>query len=167
MATRNIIIEGNPTLAKKSRSVTSFDERLATLIDDMKETLVQANGVGLAAPQVGVLRRVVVVDLGEEIIELVNPRILEQSGEQDGLEGCLSVPEKFGMVKRPNYVKVEAQDRHGDWFEYEGEELIARCFCHELEHLDGHLYTERAYRMLTQEEYEDMVRQEKEQEEKA
>ena len=167
MATRKIIIEGNPTLAKKSRSVTSFDERLATLIDDMKETLVQANGVGLAAPQVGVLRRVVVVDLGEEIIELVNPRILEQSGEQDGLEGCLSVPEKFGMVKRPNYVKVEAQDRHGDWFEYEGEELIARCFCHELEHLDGHLYTERAYRMLTQEEYEDMVRQEKEQEEKA
>ncbi len=162
MATRNIITEGNPTLSKISRPVTSFDDRLAILIDDMKETLVQANGIGLAAPQVGVLRRVVVVDLGDEIIELVNPKILEQSGEQDGLEGCLSVPERFGMVKRPNFVKLEAQDRHGDWFEYEGEELIARCFCHELEHLDGHLYTERAYHMLTQEEYEDLVRQQQE-----
>jgi peptide deformylase len=164
MATRNIITEGNPTLTKVCRPVTSFDERLATLIDDMKETVVQANGIGLAAPQVGVLRRVVVVDLGEEIIELVNPRILEQSGEQDGLEGCLSVPERFGMVKRPNYVKLEAQDRHGDWYEYEGEELIARCFCHELEHLDGHLYTERAYRMLSREEYEELMQQDTEQE---
>ena len=164
MATRNIITEGNPTLTKVCRPVTSFDERLATLIDDMKETVVQANGIGLAAPQVGVLRRVVVVDLGEEIIELVNPRILEQSGEQDGLEGCLSVPERFGMVKRPNYVKLEAQDRHGDWYEYEGEELIARCFCHELEHLDGHLYTERAYRMLSREEYEKLMQQDTEQE---
>ncbi len=164
MATRNIITEGNPTLTKVCRPVTSFDERLATLIDDMKETVIQANGIGLAAPQVGVLRRVVVVDLGEEIIELVNPRILEQSGEQDGLEGCLSVPERFGMVKRPNYVKLEAQDRHGDWYEYEGEELIARCFCHELEHLDGHLYTERAYRMLSREEYEELMQQDTEQE---
>lgn len=164
MATRNIITEGNPTLTKVCRPVTSFDERLATLIDDMKETVVRANGIGLAAPQVGVLRRVVVVDLGEEIIELVNPRILEQSGEQDGLEGCLSVPERFGMVKRPNYVKLEAQDRHGDWYEYEGEELIARCFCHELEHLDGHLYTERAYRMLSREEYEELMQQDTEQE---
>ncbi|MBQ1411215.1 MAG: peptide deformylase [Oscillospiraceae bacterium] len=165
MATRKIITEGNPTLSKICRPVTSFDERLATLIDDMKETVVQANGIGLAAPQVGVLRRVVVVDLGEEIIELVNPKILKQSGEQDGLEGCLSVPGQFGMVKRPNYVKLEAQDRHGDWYEYEGEELIARCFCHELEHLDGHLYTERAYRMLTREEYEELMQQEQEQEE--
>ncbi len=165
MATRMIITEGNPTLTKVCRPVTSFDDRLATLIDDMKETVVQANGIGLAAPQVGVLRRIVVVDLGDEIIELVNPRILEQSGEQDGLEGCLSVPEKFGLVKRPNYVKLEAQDRHGDWYEYEGEELIARCFCHELEHLDGHLYTERAYHMLTQEEYEDLVRQQQEESE--
>lgn len=162
MATRNIITEGNPTLSKTCRPVTAFDDRLATLIDDMKETVVAANGIGLAAPQVGVLRRVVVVDLGEEIVELVNPKIVEQSGEQDGLEGCLSVPGQFGMVKRPNYVKLEAQDRHGDWYEYEGEELIARCFCHELEHLDGHLYTERAYRMLTQEEYEEMVRKEQE-----
>ncbi len=157
MALRNIITEGNPTLNKVCRPVTAFDERLATLIDDMKETVVHANGVGLAAPQVAVLRRVVVVDLGEEIVELVNPRILEQEGEQDGLEGCLSVPERYGMVKRPMRVKIEAQDRHGDWYEYEGEDLIARCFCHELEHLDGHLYTEKAYRMLTEEEYEELI----------
>lgn len=165
MALRKILTDGNPTLKKVCRPVTAFDERLATLIDDMKETVVQANGVGLAAPQVGVLRRVVVVDLGDEIIELVNPRILEQDGEQDGLEGCLSVPGRFGLVKRPNRVRLEAQDRHGDWYEYEGEELIARCFCHELEHLDGHLYTERAYRMLTQEEYEDLMRQNREEDE--
>ena len=155
-----ILTEGNPTLQKVCRPVTAFDDRLATLIDDMKETVQHANGVGLAAPQVGVLRRVVVVDLGEEIVELVNPRILEQSGEQDGLEGCLSVPNRFGMVKRPNFVKLTAQDRHGDWYEYEAEALIARCFCHELEHLDGHLYTERAYRMLTEEEYEELLRHE-------
>ena len=127
------------------------------MIDDMKQPLVEANGVGLAAPQVGILRRVVVVDLGDEIVELVNPRILEQSGEQDGLEGCLSVPDRYGLVKRPNFVRVEAQNRDGDWYEYEGEELIARCFCHELEHLDGHLYTEKAYHMLTDEEYEEMM----------
>ena len=162
MALRKILTEGNSALSKVCRPVTSFDERLATLIDDMKETLVEANGVGLAAPQVGVLRRLVVVDLGDEIIELVNPRILETSGEQDGLEGCLSVPGRFGLVKRPNYVKVEAQDRHGDWYEYEGEELIARCFCHELEHLDGHLYTEKAYKLLTEEEYEELVRENQE-----
>lgn len=162
MALRKIITDGNPTLNKVCRPVTSFDERLATLIDDMKETVVDANGVGLAAPQVGVLRRVVVVDVGDEIVELVNPRILEQIGEQDGLEGCLSVPGRYGMVKRPNYVKLEAQDRHGDWYEYEGEELIARCFCHELEHLDGHLYTEKAYHMLTEEEYEDLMKQNQE-----
>lgn len=157
MALRKILTEGNPTLNKVCRPITAFDERLATLLDDMKETVTHANGVGLAAPQVGVLRRVVVVDLGDEIVELVNTRILEQSGEQDGLEGCLSVPNRFGLVKRPNFVKLEAQDRHGDWYEYEGEELIARCFCHELEHLDGHLYTERAYRMLNQEEYEKLM----------
>ncbi|MBR6376165.1 MAG: peptide deformylase [Oscillospiraceae bacterium] len=162
MALRKILTEGNSALSKVCRPVTSFDERLATLIDDMKETLVEANGVGLAAPQVGVLRRLVVVDLGDEIIELVNPRILETSGEQDGLEGCLSVPGRFGLVKRPNYVKLEAQDRHGDWYEYEGEELIARCFCHELEHLDGHLYTEKAYKLLTEEEYEELVRESQE-----
>ncbi len=164
MALRMILTEGNPSLNKVSRPVSSFDDRLAVLLDDMKETMTHANGVGLAAPQVGILRRVVVVDLGEEIIELVNPRILEQSGEQDGPEGCLSVPERVGLVKRPNYVKLEAQDRHGDWYEYEGEELIARCFCHELEHLDGHLYTERAYQMMTQEEYEQMLKSQEEEE---
>ena len=111
MALRNILTNGDETLNKQCRPVTEFNTRLHMLLDDMAETLKQAGGVGLAAPQVGVLRRVVVVDLGEEIIELVNPRILEQSGEQDGLEGCLSVPERFGMVKRPNYVKLEAQDR--------------------------------------------------------
>ena len=157
MALRKIITEGNPTLTKVCRPVTAFDDRLATLINDMKQTLIEANGVGLAAPQVGILRRVVVVDLGDEIVELVNPRILEESGEQDGLEGCLSVPEKYGLVKRPNFVRLEAQDRFGEWFEYEGEALIARCFCHELEHLDGHLYTEKAYHMLTPEEYEQMM----------
>lgn len=100
----------------------------------------------------GILRRVVVVDTGEEMLELVNPEILETSGEQDGMEGCLSVPGQYGMVKRPNYVKLRAQDRNGNWFEVEGEELMARCFCHEYEHLDGHIYTEKAYRMLTEEE---------------
>lgn len=162
MALRNIITVGNPTLNKVCRPVTAFDERLAQLIDDMKETLVRANGVGLAAPQVAILRRVVVVDVGDEIIELVNPEILETSGEQDGLEGCLSVPEKYGMVIRPNYVKVKAQDRNGDWYEYEGEELIARCFCHEIEHLDGQLYTEKAYHMLTDEEYAEIMKEDDE-----
>lgn len=157
MALRNIITVGHPTLKKVSRPVTEFDERLATLIDDMKQTLTNANGVGLAAPQVAVLRRVCVVDNGEEVLELVNPEILEQSGEQDGLEGCLSVPERYGRVKRPNYVKVRAQDRRGEWHVYEGEGLTARCFCHELEHLDGHIYTEKAYYMLTDEEYRELM----------
>ena len=156
MALRKIITVGHPTLTKKSRPVEKFDERLATLLDDMKETLVDANGVGLAAPQVAILRRVCIVDNGEELLELVNPEILEQSGEQDGLEGCLSVPDQYGKVVRPNYVKIKAQDRHGEWHEYEGEELVARCFCHEIEHLDGHIYTEKAYHMLTDEEYAEL-----------
>jgi len=164
MALRKIITEGNPTLAKKCRPVTRFDERLHTLLDDMKQTLKDAQGVGLAAPQVSVLRRVVVVDAGEEILELVNPELISESGEQDGLEGCLSVPGKYGKVKRPNVVRIKAQDRSGDWYEYEGEGLIARCFCHELEHLDGHLYTEKAYHMLTEEEYEELMAQQQEEE---
>ena len=142
MALRTIVKEGDPVLTKHCRPVTSFDERLHTLLDDMTETLLDAGGVGLAGPQVGVLRRVVVIDLDEDgMLELINPEIIEQSGEQDGMEGCLSVPGRWGMVKRPNVVKVKAQDRNGDWFEAEGEALIARCFCHELEHLDGHLFT--------------------------
>ena len=152
MALRNILIEGEPALYKVSREVTKFNARLHELIDDMIDTLEDANGVGLAAPQVGVLRRVVVVDTGEEILELVNPVILEQSGEQSGQEGCLSVPGKFGIVTRPNVVKLRAQDRYGDWYEVEGEGLIARGFCQELEHLDGHLYTEKVERYLTPEE---------------
>ena len=154
MALRNILTEGNPSLYKKSRPVVKFDDRLHLLLDDMKETLLDAEGVGLAAPQVGVLRRLFLVDTGEEILECINPEIVETSGEQIGLEGCLSVPGKYGVVKRPNVVKIRAQDRNGEWFEAEGEELIARCFCHEYAHLDGQLYTEVAERMLTNEELE-------------
>lgn len=158
MALRNIVTVGDSVLNKVCRPVTKFDKRLSILIDDMMDTLEDSNGVGLAAPQVGVLRRVVVVDAGEEgILELVNPEIIEQSGEQTGLEGCLSVPGKYGIVTRPNVVKVRAQDRYGDWFEVEGEELIARCFCHELAHLEGQLYTEVAERMLTPEELEELM----------
>lgn len=164
MALRTILVEGNPTLNKVSRPVVKFDDRLHVLLDDMVETLRDANGVGLAAPQVGILRRVVIVDTGEEILELINPQIVEQSGEQVGLEGCLSVPGKYGIVTRPNVVKVRAQDREGLWYEAEGEGLIARAFCHELEHLDGHLYTEKVERFLTQEELEAMYQEDEEEE---
>ena len=157
MALRKIVTVGDPVLNKVCRPVTKFDDRLAMLIDDMIETMHEANGVGLAGPQVGVLRRVVVVDTGDEDLELVNPEIVKTGKEmQTGLEGCLSVPGKYGIVTRPNYVVVRAQDRNGDWYEYEGEELIARAFCHELAHLDGQLYTELAERMLTPEELEQL-----------
>ena len=132
--------------------MTNFDGKLHKLLDDMAETLKEANGVGLAAPQVGILRRVVIVDVGDEIVELVNPTLVETDGEQIGAEGCLSVPGKYGLVKRPYYAKVKAQDRYGEWFEAEGEEIIARCFCHELDHLDGIVYTEVMERFLTEEE---------------
>lgn len=155
MALRNIVTVGDSVLTKVCRPVTKFDRRLHILIDDMIETLHDANGAGLAAPQVGVLRRVVVVDTEEGgPFELINPEIVSQSGEQTGLEGCLSIPGKYGVVTRPNVVKVRAQDRYGNWYEIEGEGLTARAFCHELAHLDGHLYTEVADRMLTQEELE-------------
>lgn len=154
MGLRKILTDKEPALHKVCRPVEKFDKRLHRLLDDMKETLQEANGVGLAAPQVGILRRVVVVDTGEEILELVNPTLLETSGEQEGPEGCLSVPGRYGLVKRPNVAKVRAQDRNGEWFEAEGEELIARCFCHELDHLDGILYTEVMERFLTEEELE-------------
>ena len=154
MGTRKILTDKDPALHKVCRPVEKFDGKLHRLLDDMAETLAQANGVGLAAPQVGILRRVVIVDTGEEILELVNPTLLETSGEQCGPEGCLSVPGKYGLVKRPNYAKVRAQDREGNWFEAEGEELIARCFCHELDHLDGIVYTEVMERFLTDEELE-------------
>lgn len=160
MALRNIVTEGDSVLTKVCRPVTNFDKRLHILLDDMAETLLQANGVGLAAPQVGVLRRIVLVDTGEEILELINPEIIHTEGEQTGLEGCLSVPQRYGIVTRPYIVTVRAQDRFGEWYEADGEELIARCFCHELDHLDGHLYTEIAERMLTLEEAQAMMDEE-------
>lgn len=152
MGLRKIMTVKEPCLHKVCRPVEKFDGKLHRLLDDMKETLAEANGVGLAAPQVGILRRVVVVDTGEEMLELVNPELLETSGEQVGSEGCLSVPGKYGIVKRPNYAKVRAYDRDGNEFEVEGEGLMARCFCHELDHLDGIVYTEIMERYLTEEE---------------
>ena len=162
MALRKIVEQGDECLNKVCRPVTDFNRRLHTLLDDMTETLADANGAGLAAPQVGVLRRVCVVmdeDSGE-YLELVNPVIVDQKGEQTGLEGCLSVPGKWGIVTRPAWVRVRAQDRNGDWFEAEGEGLNARCFCHELEHLDGHLYTEHIDRFLTDEELREYLERE-------
>jgi len=152
MALRKILTDQEPALHKVCKPVTAFDKKLHILLDDMRETLIQSGGVGLAAPQVGILRRVVLVDTGEEILELVNPELLETSGEQEGAEGCLSVPGKYGWVKRPYYATVRAQDREGNWYEAKGEELIARCFCHELDHLDGILYTQLMDRFLTPEE---------------
>lgn len=158
MALRKIRIQGDSVLTKVCRPVEKMTPRIKTLIEDMLDTMYDADGVGLAAPQVGVLRRVVVVDTGEDgILELINPEIIDQSGSQTGLEGCLSVPGKYGIVTRPNVVTVRAQDRDGNWFEVEGEALIARCFCHELAHLDGQLYTEVAERMLTPEELQELT----------
>ena len=152
MALRKILTDAEPALHKTCKPVEKFDAKLHTLLDDMRETLIQSGGVGLAAPQVGILRRVVLVDVEEEILELINPTLVETDGEQVGAEGCLSVPGKYGLVKRPYYAKVRAQDRDGNWYEAEGEELIARCFCHELDHLDGIIYTEIMDRYLTEEE---------------
>ena len=152
MGIRRILTDREPALHKTCKPVVNFDARLHKLLDDMHETLEDSGGVGLAAPQVGILRRVVLVDNGEEVLELVNPTLLETDGEQEGPEGCLSVPGKYGLVKRPYYAKVRAQDRNGNWFETDGEELTARCFCHELDHLDGIIYTEVMERYLTEEE---------------
>ena len=155
MGLRKILTDQDPALHKVCRKVENFDSRLFKLLDDMRDTLIESGGVGLAAPQVGILRRVVLVDVGEEeneIVEFINPEMVETDGEQYGPEGCLSVPGKYGLVKRPMYAKVRAQDRNGDWFEAEGEELIARCFCHELDHLDGIVYTSVMDRFLTEEE---------------
>jgi peptide deformylase len=154
MGLRKILTDKEPALHKVCKPVEQFDWKLHKLLKDMEDTLIDSNGVGLAAPQVGILRRVVLVDTGEEILELINPVLIETDGEQVGPEGCLSVPGKYGLVKRPYYAKVRAQDRDGNWFEAEGEELIARCFCHELDHLDGILYTEVMDRFLTEEELE-------------
>ena len=152
MGLRKILTDAEPALHKTCKPVTAFNGRLHALLDDMRETLIESGGVGLAAPQVGILRRVVLVDTGEEILELINPTMVATDGEQEGPEGCLSVPGKYGLVKRPYYAKVRAQDREGNWYEAEGEELIARCFCHELDHLDGIIYTEVMERFLTEED---------------
>lgn len=142
MAIRQIRKSGDEILKKRCKEVKIFDEKLGILLDDMYETMTKAEGVGLAAPQVGILKRVVVIDIGSGRIELINPEIIETDGEQEGAEGCLSFPGLYGTVKRPNYVKVKAQDRTGKSFIAEGEELLARAFCHECDHLDGHVFTE-------------------------
>ena len=161
MALRKIVLQGEPCLTKVCRPVTEFNGRLHTLLDDLKDTLLDSGGVGLAAPQVGVLRRVcVVLDEEDQLIELVNPEIIYTEGEQTGLEGCLSVPGKYGVVTRPEVVRVRAQDRDGQWFEVEDEGLTARCFCHEIEHLDGHLYTEHIDHFLSEEELRSYLEQE-------
>lgn len=161
MALRKILTQGDPALTKTCHPVEKFDRKLHWLLDDLKETLTQSGGVGLAAPQIGILRRVVVVeDADENILELVNPVIVEQSGEQEGWEGCLSVPNQYGWVTRPNVVTVRAQDRDGNFFEASGEELVARCFCHELEHLDGHLFVEHTGELYSPEEIDAMEKEE-------
>jgi len=153
MAIRKIVTQGDEVLSKRCREVTEFNDRLHDLLDDMADTLEESGGVGLAAPQVGVLRRVVlVINDEEEILELINPEIIHAEGEQTGPEGCLSVPGEYGIVKRPMHVKVRAQDRFGEWFEVEGEGLTARCFCHEIDHLEGVLFTQKCERMLTEDE---------------
>ena len=163
MAIRNIVKFGDEVLEKECRKVEKFDDRLHQLLEDMEETLAYANGAGLAAPQVGILRRVVVVvDANEEMLELVNPELIAQEGEQDGFEGCLSVPGRWGIVKRPMKARVRAQDRNGDFFEVEGEEIVARCFCHEIEHLDGHIFTEHCDRLYTNEELDELLQAQEE-----
>lgn len=165
MALRKIVLQGDECLTKVCRPVTDFNGRLHTLLDDMTDTLLDSGGVGLAAPQVGILRRVcVVLNEDDEVIELVNPEIIFSDGEQTGLEGCLSVPGKYGVVTRPEVVRVRAQDRNGDFFEVEDSDLTARCFCHEIEHLDGHLFIEHTDRLMTEEELQEFIRQQEESE---
>ena len=148
MAIREIREKGDEILYKKCKAVVKFDEKLHILLDDMYETMQSRDGVGLAAPQVGILKRAVVIDVGDGKIELINPEIVEESGEQPGSEGCLSVPGVFGEVTRPNVVTVKAQDRDGKWFKITGKELLARAFCHEIEHLDGKLFLDRVIRFI-------------------
>ena len=157
MAIRQVRTMGDEILTKECKPVREMNDRTRELIEDMFETMYENNGCGLAAPQVGIRKRIFVMDVddGNQYV-MINPEILETSGSQTGAEGCLSVPGEYWMVKRPNYAKVRAQDRNGEWFELEGEELIARCICHECDHLDGHLYTEIAYHKLTDEEIEAM-----------
>ena len=165
MALRRIVLQGEDCLTKVCRPVTDFDNRLHILLNDMADTLLDSGGVGLAAPQVGILRRVCVVqNENDEIIELINPEIVYTQGEQTGMEGCLSVPGKFGVVTRPEVVRVRAQDRDGNFFEVEDSDLTARCFCHEIEHLDGHLFVEHTDHLLTEEELQEYIRRQEEDE---
>jgi len=166
MATRNILLDGDNSLLKKSRAVTNFNKRLHVLLDDMRETLIQADGLGLSAPQVGVLRRVVLVldttieeDNEDNIIELVNPEILNSSGEQTGQEGCLSIPNVYGLVTRPLELRVRAQDRYGVFFEKDCADLTARAVCHEIDHLEGRLFKDIADKILTPEELEELAKE--------
>lgn len=155
MALRQIRTQGDPVLNKKCREVTEVTDRIVELIDDMLETMYEANGVGLAAPQVGILKRIVVIDVGEGPIVMINPTIIETSGEQTGSEGCLSIPGKAGTVTRPNYVKARAFDENMEEYEIEGTELLARAIMHETDHLDGHLYTELVEGPLQDVTYDD------------
>ena len=153
MALRNILKDGDLALRKICRPVTEFDEKLAQLLDDLGETLHHTDGVGLAAPQVGVLRRVFIMDFGDGIIGAVNPGIVSTKGMQEGPEGCLSFPGEYGIVRRPQKAKLKAQDRHGKWFTLTGEDLVARCICHENDHLDGIVFKQHVIRMLGPDEY--------------
>lgn len=155
MAIRKIREQGDEVLTKVCKEVTKMTDRTQELIDDMLDTMYEANGVGLAAPQVGILKRIVVIDVGEGPIVMINPEILETSGEQSGQEGCLSVPGKSGIVTRPNYVKAKFMDEDMEEYIIEGEELLARAICHELDHLDGHLYTEKVEGPLEDVTYEE------------
>ena len=143
MALREIVQIGEPVLRKKAKKVEVIDEKILQILDDMADTMYNADGVGLAAPQVGILKRIVVIDIGDGLLELINPEIIETSGEQIGEEGCLSVIGESGIVRRTNVVKVRAYNRKGQLFEIEGEELLARAFCHEIDHLDGILYVDK------------------------
>ena len=160
MAIRNIRISTDEVLRKTCKPIKEITPNLLTLLDDMADTMYEANGVGLAAPQVGILKRAVVIDIGEGLVELLNPVILETSGSQTDEEGCLSLPGKWGIVTRPNRVRVRAQDRDGKWFEAEAEGLTARAFCHEIEHLDGHLFIEHIDHFLTDEELKEYLEDE-------
>lgn len=152
MAIRSVRQDGDEVLRKKSKEVDAINERILTLLQDMADTMYQADGVGLAAPQVGVLKRIVVIDIGEGLMELINPKITSQSGEQSELEGCLSVPDIMGEVPRPTFVVVEALNRKGEKIQIEGKELLAVALCHEIDHLDGILFKDKAVRIVDKED---------------
>lgn len=155
MAILNVVLEGDPILREKCREVTEITERTKILLDDMIETLHQQNGCGLAAPQVGIKRRICIVEVNEgELFELINPVIIKESGNQEELEGCLSLPHKWGITKRPMSVTVQAQNRNGDVYTVSGEGLMARALCHEIDHLDGILYTDKVIEMVDESELE-------------